>query len=223
MPAEGRMSSVAFVFTGGDRPSPATVVGLPTPDVVVAADSGLHHAQALGYGVDVLVGDLDSVDSAALAAAIATGTEVQRHPTAKDATDLELALLTARDRDCDRVVVVGGNGGRFDHLVANTLLLASPEFAGVELEAHVGNAHLFVVRHERGFHGVPGDMCSLLPVGGPAVGVRTVGLRYPLRQETLYPGSTRGVSNEFVLDTATVALDDGTLLAVLPDAPETRS
>jgi thiamine pyrophosphokinase len=217
------MSSVGFVFTGGDPPSPASVVGLPAPDVVVAADSGLHHARSLGYGVDVLVGDLDSVDGAVLDSAVASGTEVQRHPTAKDATDLELALLTARDRDCDRVVVVGGYGGRFDHLVANTLLLASPEFAGVEIEARIGDAHVFVVRHERQLHGVPGDMCSLLPVGGPAAGVRTVGLRYPLRRETLYPGSTRGVSNEFVLDTAAVALDDGALLAVLPDASATRS
>jgi thiamine pyrophosphokinase len=72
-------------------------------------------------------------------------------------------------------------------------------------------------------YGVPGDVCSLLPVGGPAAGVRTVGLRYPLRRETLYPGSTRGVSNELVLDTATVALDEGALLAVLPDAAATRS
>jgi thiamine pyrophosphokinase len=212
------MGSFAIVFTGGDPPPAPALEGLATPDIVVAADSGLHHAQALGYRVDLVVGDLDSVDPAALDAAIAAGADVERHPAAKDATDLELALLAARDRDCGRVVLVGGHGGRFDHLVANTLLLASPQLAALEIEARIGDARLFVVRAACELHGVPGDRCSLLPVAGPAVGVRTEGLRFPLRRETLYPGSTRGVSNEFVLDTARVVLDDGTLLAVLPDA-----
>jgi hypothetical protein len=37
-----------------------------------------------------------------------------------------------------------------------------------------------------------------------------------LRRETLLPGTTRGVSNEFVSSTASVSLDDGVLLAVVP-------
>jgi thiamine pyrophosphokinase len=41
-------------------------------------------------------------------------------------------------------------------------------------------------------------------------------MRFPLRGETLYPGSTRGISNEFVDDDAVVSLDDGVLLVVLP-------
>jgi thiamine pyrophosphokinase len=212
------MSSVAIVFTGGDPPRPQAVERLPPADLVVGADSGIHHAHALGIHVDLLVGDLDSVDADVVDAAIASGTEVERHPVAKDATDLELALLAARDRECSRVVVVGGYGGRYDHLLANALLLASPQLSGIEVEAMLDNAHVFVVRGTVGLYGAPGDRCSLLPVGGPAVGVRTEGLRYPLRRETLYAGSTRGVSNEFVVGTAVVALDDGALLAVLPDA-----
>jgi thiamine pyrophosphokinase len=48
--------------------------------------------------------------------------------------------------------------------------------------------------------------------------VRTVGLKFPLRGETLEPGSTRGVSNELITTTATVELQQGALLAVLPIA-----
>ena len=59
-------------------------------------------------------------------------------------------------------------------------------------------------------------MCSLLPLGGPAVGVLTDGLRFPLRHETLPAGTTRGVSNEFLGTSATVSLDEGVLLAVVP-------
>jgi thiamine pyrophosphokinase len=48
--------------------------------------------------------------------------------------------------------------------------------------------------------------------------VRTEGLRFPLRAETLVPSSTRGVSNEFLTADATVSVERGVLLAVLPEA-----
>ncbi len=64
--------------------------------------------------------------------------------------------------------------------------------------------------------GSPGDLVTLLAVGGPALGVRTTGLVYPLDGEDLFPGSTRGVSNELCASSATVSLLQGTLLAVQP-------
>ena len=73
-----------------------------------------------------------------------------------------------------------------------------------------------VVHEQVQLAGTPGGLCSLLPLGGPAVGVLTDGLRFPLRRETLAPGTTRGVSNEFLGTSATVSLDDGVLLAVVP-------
>lgn len=210
------MGSVALVFAGGDPLVAGTLRDLPDHDLVIAADSGLEHAIAAGYVVDVVVGDLDSADPEAVAAAIAEGAVVERHAAAKEATDLELALAAARDRDCSRAVVVGGHGGRLDHFVANVLLLASPELSALTIEARLADARVLVVRDTVELRGSPGELCSLLAVGGAAHGVRTEGLEFPLRGETLYPGSTRGVSNEFVDDDAVVSLDEGVLLVVLP-------
>lgn len=61
-------------------------------DLVIAADGGLRWAQKLEVRVDVVVGDMDSVDAAALAEVEAGGAEIVRHDPDKDATDLELAL-----------------------------------------------------------------------------------------------------------------------------------
>ena len=61
-------------------------------------------------------------------------------------------------------------------------------------------------------------LCTLLAVNGPATGVTTEGLEYPLRDETLEPGSSRGVSNVFASETAHVTVEDGVLLAILPGA-----
>jgi thiamine pyrophosphokinase len=222
MPAEGIMGRrpTAIVFAGGDPPASAVLRGLPEGDVVLAADSGLDYALALGVVVDVVVGDLDSVRPESLEAAVRAGAVVERHPTAKDATDLELALLAARDRGAAEIIVVGGHGGRPDHFLANVVLLASPTLADVRVRARIGDAEVIVVREHAELSAAPGALCSLLPVGGPAEGVRTEGLRFPLDGETLVPGSTRGVSNEFVVPVATVTVERGALLAVLPDLRE---
>jgi thiamine pyrophosphokinase len=214
MGPSGTRDVSALVFAGGDPPDPADL--LTAVEFVVAADSGLEHALALGVDVDVVVGDLDSVDRAALDAAIAAGAVVEAHPAEKDATDLELALDAAIARGATSVRVLGAHGGRVDHYLANVLLLTSPRFAGVRIDARLGDAHVTVVRDRAQLFATPGALCSLLPVGGPAVGVTTHNLRYPLRRETLEPGSTRGVSNEFLAAEAAVSLAAGVLLAIVP-------
>src|SRR5258708_30199321 len=57
----------ALVFAGGDRPPGAVTARLPAAALVIAADSGLDHAAALGRAVDLVVGDPDSVDLELLA------------------------------------------------------------------------------------------------------------------------------------------------------------
>ncbi len=211
----GRTSTI-IVVTGGDPVGPHEVGPLPDGALVVAADSGVGIAQRLGLRVDVAVGDFDSVEPTDLERAIGLGASVERHPEAKDATDLELALEVALTHHPDRIVVIGGHGGRLDHLLANALLLASPRTAAVDVVAHLPPATITVVRRRAEVRGRPGDLVSLLPVHGPARAVRTSGLLYPLSDEDLDEGSTRGVSNELTQEVAAVTLAAGVLLAVQP-------
>lgn len=204
------------VLAGGQAVDGGTRLPITEPDLVIAADSGVHHARALGLHVDLVVGDLDSVDAHELEAVVAAGATVERHPTDKDATDLELALQAAVDRGAERVVVVGVGGGRLDHFLANVLVLASPAFIGARVEAVVGAARVVVVHDKAIVDGAPGDVITLLPVGGGADGVRTTGLRFALDGERLDAGTTRGVSNELTGTHATVTVDDGALLVVQP-------
>ena len=125
-----------------------------------------------------------------LAAATEAGIPIERHPEAKDATDLALALDAALARHPERIVVVTGAGDRLDHTLSLAHLLASPRTAGVAVEAWIGSAHLSVIRDATVLRGTPGDLVSLVPLNGPALGVITDGLLYPLRDEDLPVGST---------------------------------
>jgi thiamine pyrophosphokinase len=216
---DARPVPLVVVVAGGDPVDPGDVDDLPGDSPVIAADSGIDHARALGWRVDVAVGDFDSVTPAGLAAAEAEGTVIDHHPAAKDHTDLELALDVAMARGARRIVVVGGHGGRLDHLLGNALLLAAERYAGVALEARFGPARVHVARPAGGavaLTGSRGGLVTLLAAGGPAEGVTTEGLLYPLAGETLAPGSTRGVSNELSGPSASVSLRAGTLLVVQP-------
>lgn len=223
MPAEGGATAMPVIVLAGGDPVPAHLrQRLPEGADVVAADSGLHLADGLGLTASVVVGDFDSVSPRRLEEAEKAGARLERHPATKDATDLELALEVAMRSDPDRIVVVGGHGGRLDHFLGNVLLLASEAYASVPIEAYMGEGRVVVVRSVATLDGEPGELLSLLPVHGPAVAVTTSGLRYPLRGESLHAGSTRGVSNVFEQSEATITLADGVLLAVQPGllAPE---
>ena len=213
-PGRRREPRLAVVVAGG-APIPApTVDDLPGDALVIAADSGLDRANDLGWQVHAVVGDLDSARQGALDDARARNIEIRRHPSAKDETDLELALQLAVERSASRIVVVGVDGDRIDHVLANAFLLASPAFAAVEVEGRFGSSVVRIVRRAVDIVGAPGQIVSLLPAHGPAHGVVTDGLCYPLRDETLPAGSPRGMSNVLAGDRASVSLREGTLLVI---------
>ena len=136
-----------------------------------------------------------------------TAATVERHPADKDATDLELALRAAQRPGATRVTVVGAGGGRLDHFLANALAARRARLgrlrartrcvgdAARRRRAHVGRADAAAL----------GSLVSLLaPVGDRPAASAPRGLRWPLADAELRPGSTRGVSNEMTAPTATV-------------------
>ena len=208
--------SVVVVVAGGAQLRPDVATLLPADARVLAADGGVAHALALGLRVEAVVGDFDSASPEDVEEAVAAGARIERHPTDKDATDLELALDAALELGATRLVVLASDGGRLDHLHSALLLLGSAKYAGVRLDAQVGRAFAHVIRDERALRGQSGELISLLALHGAAEGVRTEGLAYRLAGETLGPGSSRGVSNVFAESEARVSVERGVVLAIRP-------
>jgi thiamine pyrophosphokinase len=218
--ADSGEASSAIVLAGGDPVTGALPRPLPTGATVIAADQGFATAAVLGLRVDLLVGDLDSVTADDLDRARAEGVSIDRHPVSKDRTDLAIALDAAAEQGAGEVTVVGGHGGRLDHLLAGLLLLAEPAYADMRISALMGPAVVTVIRGGATLHGPVGDLLSLIPVHGPARGIDTTGLEYPLRDGELLPGSSRGVSNVLRDPAASVTVREGVLMAVQPGVPD---
>ena len=206
-----------IVIAGGDAIDPR-LRGRARRRDVIAADSGRTTRLALGLRVDELIGDLDSVQSRSIDASPSAGGAVDRHPSAKDFTDLELALQrrspsARRGSSCS-----AATASRDDHHLANRLLLGAPFLAATEVVAWSGAGSDHRGAPDRTVPWPRGLALSLLAVDGPAgrCGPRACATRCD--DEILEPGSTRGVSNELVAAEAEVTTGRGVLLAVQPDA-----
>jgi hypothetical protein len=170
----------AVVLTGGDPASPALADHVPADAYVIAADSGSRRAPPWGS---------TSTSSSATSTRSSPGCSgpprsrrpVERHPVAKDRTDLAIALDAARRHAPDgRITVIGGHGGRLDHLLANALVLASDEYADLRRRALHRQRDRHVVRRSRSSsRAYAASTCQLLPVHGPAHGVTTDGTALP--------------------------------------------
>ena len=212
----------AIIIIGGVRPDVSLAAALESEGaLVIAADSGAVHAKAAGLTIDIAVGDFDSIPQTLLHELESAGVKIERHPVVKDATDLELAIDVAIRQGADVITIVGGHGGRVDQSFANAFVISSPTYSHVSMHAILDSALVSVVHGGGGvtFVGDPGDVVTILPLHGDAVGVRTEGLVYPLRGERLPAGTTRGVSNVLLNHEATVSIEEGTVLVVRP-SPE---
>jgi thiamine pyrophosphokinase len=185
-------------------------------DLIVGADGGAAQALAWGLRPDWVIGDMDSLPAEARATLKARGCRFIEHPRAKDETDLELALTYAVDQGADEIVILGALGGRLDHTLANVLLLTLPALEGALVRIVDGRQEALLARSGRAvaIAGQPGDLVSLLPLGGDARGVTTSGLAWALQGETLRFGFSRGVSNEMTAPAARVEIGQGHLLVI---------
>jgi thiamine pyrophosphokinase len=136
------------IFTGGAAPQPELTVSYwrtHKPGYIIAADSGLETAQKycsffsgkVDFTPGKILGDFDSLTDKHLLD-IFPPDKVEHFPPAKDWTDTELAFERAYEKAAEGgvipfVTLVGGDGGRIDHLLAVYDTFAAPHHAHVWL------------------------------------------------------------------------------------------
>ena len=207
----------AVVVAGGELPgagADAVTRLIDQADVVIAADSGFDHCRTLGRWPTMLVGDLDSISADGVTDAEAHDVQIKRFPADKDATDLALAFEEAIDRGASAITVVGAFGGRLDHELATIGMLTTIGWAGIAISADDGCRRLWVVHSTIELAQPIGSTLSIVPWGNQSSAVTTSGLQWPLHNDTLAAGSTRGVSNICVAPTQSITADNGVVLVI---------
>jgi len=207
----------AVIFANGVLNNIQDVHDIILPDdLIIAADGGTTHCRTLNIIPSIIVGDLDSIKPDYLSSLQKTDTKIISYPANKDQTDLELAVQKAVELGCDEIFVLGALGARWDMTIANLLLPAASEFSKVTIRLIDGHQEIILLRGrgELTFKGKKGDMLSIVPLGEDAQGVTLRGLEYLLKDDVLRFGATRGISNIFIENIASVYLEKGLLLCI---------
>jgi thiamine pyrophosphokinase len=107
-----------LLFTGGSVPDMDAARHLFGDfSFVVAADSGLEAAISADLIPDLILGDMDSLSDLTLLDRFPLSRK-EIWPRDKDYTDTELAMRAMHEAGVTDIVLVGGSGGRMDHLFA---------------------------------------------------------------------------------------------------------
>jgi thiamine pyrophosphokinase len=204
-----------LIFANGELPDLNKARFLPQrDDYIICADGGTRHALALNLQPNLVIGDMDSLKEGQWQKLKNAGIPIELYPHDKNATDLELAIMRAIEREPQEILVIGALGGRLDHTLGNLALLSDIQLSAINTRFDNGLEEIFFCREQVEVHGRSGDILSLIPWGGPVQAIQTQGLRWSLNRETLYPEKTRGISNEMLSDTASVSIGSGLLLIV---------
>lgn len=198
-----------IVVTGGHAPKAQVHLKARADWTVVAADSGLEWAHERGLRPDAIVGDMDSLRDRSLIDRYPEA-EVQRYPRAKDETDTEIGLSYVWDRGIRNVTLVGGGGGRLDHLIG-VLRLFERDIAPQRWLTD--NEDVWLITDSLVFHTQPGETLSFFAVGKDTATMKSTGLRWNLDGLSWGRGDV-GVSNEAVDRTVSVQMLSGRLLLV---------
>ena len=197
------------VITGGAAPEvPMTIDDRPRV-MVVAADSGLMTAARAEITPDAIVGDMDSLADQTLLQRYPNAM-IERHNRAKDWTDTEIALNFLWKRAVVEVTILGGGGGRTDHLLALFALFERDRYPKRWLtereEITVIESSVVVDSPEDG-------IISFFPVGPERCTMTSTGLRWDLNGLEWTHGDI-GISNECLDRQCQVNMVSGRLLMV---------
>lgn len=209
------MDQAAILFVNGELNFPELIRPiLDQPVFLIAVDGGLKHLNSLKLSPDLLIGDLDSVDSNDLFLIKERKIEIKKYPSHKDESDLELAIQYSVEKGFSKIIIVGALGGRVDQTVTNINLLTNPQWRERDLILFDGVTYIRLIRDKLRISGNPGDLVSLIPMTEKVTSVKTEGLDYPLENEDLFQWKTRGISNVMTGESASISILGGLVICV---------
>ncbi len=167
---------------------------------IICADSGADSLLPYNIVPDTVWGDMDSISPETVSWLKEKKVSHKLFPVEKDMTDSELCLTSVPKEK--EILFVTSLMGRPDHVLSNLLLVMRLKEEGYEIKATDGETWVFPITGAFRFL-IPDELvedkvtCSLIPLGKGSSGVSGFGMKYPLKDRDIVPGSSLTVSNEF--------------------------
>lgn len=178
---------------------------------IYCADGGANLLEKLGIFPREIWGDLDSVSEEILRKYEEVGVGIKRFPKEKDFTDGELVLQYVTEKEYDKIVIIGGLGGRKDHELTNLNLI----FKFKNLSFITEQEEIFEIEKDKVILFQKGKTISFVPFSEKVEGLTLKGVKYPLDKYTLHRGDSICMSNIIEEDRCEISFEKGKLLGIL--------
>ena len=178
---------------------------------IYCADGGANHLEALGIFPLEIWGDLDSVTKEIIEKYRNNNVRIKKFPKDKDYTDGELILQHISKLNYDEIIIIGGLGGRIDHLLTNLNLI----FKFKNLKFVTEKERIFSIEKKAELTGLRGKTISFVPFSEKVEGLTLEGFKYPLNKYILHQGDSICMSNIAVDDICKVTFDTGKLMGII--------
>ncbi len=186
------MSKFAILLGGNVKPTKRLKKQLEGARVI-AADSGMQHADSLSLKPELWVGDFDSASPHLQKKH--NDVPRQTYDAEKDATDGEIAIAEALRRGATSMILVGGFGGQFDHTLAHAGFLLALAKRGMDIFMSSGNEEAQALVGEMAIDDLSfGTRLSIAPFSDLR-GLTLSGVKWPLTKRDVPLGSALTLSN----------------------------
>ncbi len=203
-----------IIANGNFENTPQIVKLIKNSDYIVCADGGARHLRALNIVPDILIGDFDSILPKDISLLNSGSTKTISFPSKKNKTDSELCIDWAIEHGANEIILIGVTGTRQDHTLANIFLLKKMVFNNIKGTIIDKNNEIRIVTDTLDIKGKSGDFLSIVPISNTVCGIILKGLEYPLDHADIPFGSTLGISNRFISNSASISVESGLLLVI---------
>jgi thiamine pyrophosphokinase len=201
---------VGLLLVGGKSPDKMYIEPLAKrADYIIAADSGLDYAVRQSIHVDLVVGDMDSLENR---------TALKQFPNEriilfdkeKDETDTEIGIRMLWEKNIKNITITGGGGGRLDHLLG-IITLFDREVRPYQWITH--SSRVVSIEESLEMDCEPGALVSFFPVGEQTCRMHSEGLKWELDGLEWKRGDM-GVSNIIMKKRIHIAMKTGRIIMV---------
>lgn len=200
-----------LIIGSGDFISNQTIKKYQKKDFkIIAADGGANKLYKLGIIPHYSIGDYDSISVEAYEWLEKEKVKINRYPSKKDKTDMELCIEFAAEID-DEIIITGGTGYRLDHTLANILMLIKLHKLGIAVKIE-DDHNLIMILEGKNKLNVEKYMeynLSILPYKDDLDSVSSFGLEYEVDDQKFEFGSSFGVSNVILKENIEINIVDG--------------
>ncbi len=175
-------------------------------DFVVGVDSGTDYLYKLFLIPNLIIGDLDSINTKTLDRAKKDNAEIINYEVDKDKTDFELTLDYLKINNAKNITIIGGESGEVDHLFGN-LLSISAFHKKENIKWKQSNQNIIFPNSEL-IKTEGGKVFSLIPLSN-LNGVSINGARWNIKNENIQYGSSKTLRNITNSDVLKVRVDSG--------------